>query len=143
MCKDLFDCFKECFTKFWGVHKLVHAQNAEYNPWPSYKFTGTLRPYPLVAITFFFVSKKLINHHVCLKSKKRQVPAQIVRPDYADHPEGHPLSEIAERGSTNVKVLDEEEIEGLKLACKVILFRFLVDGFRSYNSSRILDFITF
>ena len=40
--------------------------------------------------------------------------------DYADHPDGHPLGEIAERGSTTVKVLNDEEIEGLKVACKVI-----------------------
>ncbi len=45
----------------------------------------------------------------------------FVRLDYADHPDGHPLSEIAERGSTNVKVLTDEEIEGLKVSCKVIL----------------------
>ena len=42
--------------------------------------------------------------------------------DYADHPDGHPLSEIAERGNTNVKVLSDEEIEGLKVSCKVCLF---------------------
>lgn len=48
------------------------------------------------------------------------VPARIPRPDYADHAQGHPLSEIAERGSTTVKVLTDEEIEGLKLACKVL-----------------------
>ena len=47
------------------------------------------------------------------------VPALIPRPDYADHPHGHPLSEIAERGSTTVKVLTDDEIEGLKLSCKV------------------------
>lgn len=49
------------------------------------------------------------------------MPAHIPRPDYADHPQGHPLSEIAERGSTTIKVLDDEEIEGLKVACKVRL----------------------
>ena len=47
------------------------------------------------------------------------MPAHIPRPDYADHPQGYPLSEIAERGSTTVKVLDDEEIAGLKVACKV------------------------
>jgi hypothetical protein len=72
------------------------------------------------------LKKTFINDFVCFKSKKREVPPQIVRPDYAEHPEGLPLGEIAERGSTNVKVLDDEEIEGLKLACKVILFLFLV-----------------
>jgi methionyl aminopeptidase len=52
------------------------------------------------------------------------VPAHIPRPDYADHPEGHPLGELAERGSTTVKVLDDEEIEGLRVACKVLFYLF-------------------
>lgn len=56
------------------------------------------------------------------KSPKREVPARIPRPDYADHPQGYPLSEIAERGSTTVKILDDEEIAGLKVACKVKTF---------------------
>ena len=92
-------CSQECFTKFWPIHKLVHAKKTEYNPWPDFKFTGTLRPYPV--------------------TPKRLVPAHIPRPDYADHPEGHPLGEITERGSTIVKVLDDEEIAGLKVACKL------------------------
>ena len=51
------------------------------------------------------------------------VPPTIPRPDYADHPKGHPLGEIAERGSTQVKVLDDEEIEGMRVACRVIHFQ--------------------
>jgi methionyl aminopeptidase len=53
------------------------------------------------------------------KSKARVVPPHIMRPDYADHPEGLPLSEIAEKGTTIIKVLDDEEIEGMRTACKV------------------------
>lgn len=87
--------FQECFTKYWPVHKKAHAP---YDPWPGYRYTGPLRPYPL--------------------SAKRVVPPHIPRPDYADHPEGHPLSEIAARGSP-VKVLSDEEIEGMKVVCKV------------------------
>jgi methionyl aminopeptidase len=93
-------CSQECFTQFWSTHKLVHAKKpAEYNPWPGFKFTGPLRPFPV--------------------TPKRLVPAHIPRPDYADHPDGHPLGEMAERGSTNVKVLDDEEIAGMRLACKL------------------------
>lgn len=91
-------CSQECFKKYWPIHKLNHAPK-EYNPYPGFRYTGTLRPYPL--------------------SPKRLVPAHIPRPDYADHPQGYPLSEIAERGSTTVKVLDDEEIAGLKVACKL------------------------
>ena len=42
-----------------------------------------------------------------------------MRPDYADDPQGRPFSEIAAHRSNIIKVLDDEEIEGLKLACKV------------------------
>lgn len=47
------------------------------------------------------------------------MPPHIGRPDYADHPEGHPLSELAVKGSSQIKVLDDEEIEGMKVACKL------------------------
>jgi methionyl aminopeptidase len=95
-------CSQECFTQFWSMHKLLHLPGkkaAEFNPWPGFKFTGPLRPFPL--------------------SAKRLVPAHIPRPDYADDAQGRPFSEIAERGSTTVKVLDDEEIAGLKVACKL------------------------
>ena len=70
-----------------------------YNPWPSYPFTGKLRPAP--------------------RDPRREVPASIGRPDYADHPEGIPLSEQAVKGSAQIKILDDEEIEGMRVACKV------------------------
>lgn len=63
-----------------------------YNPWPHHTFTGALRPHPL--------------------SDGRLVPERIGRPDYADHPLGYPLSEQAVKGSSQIKVLDDEEIEG-------------------------------
>jgi hypothetical protein len=66
--------------------------------------------FEFIIFTSFFIIKQ---------SPKRVVPPHIPRPDYADHELGHPLGEIAERGSTTVKVLDDEEIEGLKTACKV------------------------
>ncbi|XP_067139162.1 methionine aminopeptidase 1 [Centruroides vittatus] len=101
-------CSQECFKGNWDVHKLLHrkAKNIQqvsnesiYNPWPWYEFTGKLRPFQV--------------------TPKRNVPDYIERPDYADHPEGHPLSEQAVKGSTHIKVLDDEEIEGLKVACKL------------------------
>lgn len=70
-----------------------------YNPWPNYHFTGKLRPYP--------------------QSNKRTVPPSILKPDYADHPFGFALSEQAVKGSGIIKVLDDEEIEGVKLASKL------------------------
>lgn len=55
-------------------------------------FTGKLRPFP--------------------QTEKRTVPEHIGRPDYADHPKGFPLSEQAVKGSSQIKILDDEEIEG-------------------------------
>lgn len=92
-------CSQECFTQFWSIHKLMHNKTVEYNPWPGFKYTGTLRPFPV--------------------TPKREVPPHIPRPDYADHALGHPLGEIAERGSTIVKTLTDEEIEGMRVVCKL------------------------
>lgn len=74
-------------------------EQAEYNPWPYYSFTGKLRP--------------------ARREAHREVPLSIGRPDYATHPTGVPLSEQAVRGSAQIKVLDDEEIEGMRVACKV------------------------
>lgn len=75
------------------------VKNGEYNPWPSYSFTGKLRPYPA--------------------GLRRTVPSHIDRPDYADHPTGFPHSENAVKGSHQIKVLDDEEIEGMRVACRL------------------------
>lgn len=52
-------------------------------------------------------------------SPKRLVPDTIPRPDYADHPEGVPISERQMRGSTNIKILTDEEQEDLRVTCKL------------------------
>ena len=70
-----------------------------FNPWPGYVFTGKLRP--------------------AEQSTKRLVPDHIPRPDYADHSEGYPISEQKLKGNTYVKQLDDEEIENLRVACKL------------------------
>ncbi|XP_072164917.1 methionine aminopeptidase 1-like [Diadema setosum] len=99
-------CSQECFKGSWGEHKKVHkkakeAQSTEikpYNPWPGFFFTGKLRPYP--------------------RGPLRDVPVNMERPDYADHPDGVPLSEMAVRGNSYIKQLTKDEIEGLRVACK-------------------------
>ncbi|XP_037560563.1 methionine aminopeptidase 1 [Dermacentor silvarum] len=105
--KGSYFCSQDCFKGNWDSHKQVHrvvknakaAASAVYNPWPSFSFTGKLRPFPL--------------------SQKREVPEHIMRPDYADHPEGIPLSEQAAKHSSVIKILDEEETEGVRLASKL------------------------
>ncbi|CAH1965751.1 unnamed protein product [Acanthoscelides obtectus] len=104
-----FFCTQECFKNNWKTHKIIHSlakgENAsgdkqmEYNPWPHYNFTGKLRPFQ--------------------QSPKRTVPESIQRPDYADHPQGFPISEQAVKGSGLIKVLDDEEIEAMRVSCKL------------------------
>lgn len=71
----------------------------EYNPWPFYHYTGKLRPHK--------------------RESRREVPEHIKRPDYATHPTGLSVSEQSMRGSAQIKILDDEEIEGMRVACKV------------------------
>ncbi len=47
------------------------------------------------------------------------MPDHIPRPDYADHPEGFPLSEQRLKGNTYVRQLDDEELECLRVACRL------------------------
>lgn len=42
-----------------------------------------------------------------------------MRPDYADHPEGQSRCEEAARGRNHITVLNDEEIEGMRLAGKL------------------------
>jgi len=108
-----FFCTQTCFKSSWDLHKNLHKlaksdnpsancskpNRKMYTPWPSYVFTGKLRPAEL--------------------SPKRVMPDTIPRPDYADHPEGYPLSEMKLKGNTYIRQLDEEEIEGLRVACRL------------------------
>lgn len=64
-------------------------------------FLGTLRPHKT--------------------SSPRTVPDHIPRPDYADHPEGIPLSEQSVKLSSHIKVLNDEELEEMRVACKVMI----------------------
>ncbi|RKP08717.1 peptidase M24, structural domain-containing protein [Thamnocephalis sphaerospora] len=96
-----FFCSQDCFKKNWAAHKAVHAQptaQASYNPWPNYPYTGALRPvYPI--------------------APRREVPAHIQRPDYAE--DGMPKSEISARGSAKLEVLPPEDIECMRKVCRL------------------------
>ncbi|KAL1931404.1 hypothetical protein VTP01DRAFT_9546 [Rhizomucor pusillus] len=92
-------CSQDCFKKSWGQHKALHKSNkgATYDPFSTFKYTGPLRPvYPL--------------------SPRRPVPDHIQRPDYAET--GIPKSEFSARGNA-IRVLNAEEIEGVRKACKI------------------------
>jgi len=104
--KGSFFCTQDCFKSSWKTHKIVHdllqksnAPNSggNYNPFPNFKYTGTLRPlYPL--------------------SPRREVPASIPLPDYAG--DGVPRSERL-RAYPNIKILTTEEQEKARKVCKL------------------------
>lgn len=75
---------------------LVRTAN-DYKPWPQFAFTGSLRPFP--------------------RSPPRTVPATIARPDYAEHPTGVSLDE--QNDDDTIKVLNEEEVAGVRRACEL------------------------
>jgi len=72
---------------------------SSYNPYPGYRYTGKLRPFPL--------------------SEKRFVPSTIGRPDYADDPNGYPASEASAKRSTAIQILNREEIESMREVCRL------------------------
>lgn len=53
------------------------------------------------------------------QSARRPVPKAIPVPDYVNHPQGRSASEESLRGNTTIKVLDDEEIEGMRVACRL------------------------
>ncbi|XP_003515535.1 methionine aminopeptidase 1 isoform X4, partial [Cricetulus griseus] len=108
---------QECFKGSWATHKLLHKKakdekakrevcswtvegDVNTDPWAGYRYTGKLRPhYPLMPT--------------------RPVPSYIQRPDYADHPLGMSESEQALKGTSQIKLLSTEDIEGMRLVCRL------------------------
>ncbi|KAJ1950811.1 Methionine aminopeptidase 1 [Linderina pennispora] len=100
--KGSFFCSQECFRQSWGAHKDTHQvenPRATYNPFPSYPYTGTIRPeYPL--------------------SPRRAVPADIPRPDYADASGG--VSRLEQSyGNAQISVLTEAETATMRHVCRL------------------------
>ncbi|KAI3637366.1 hypothetical protein MIR68_004015 [Amoeboaphelidium protococcarum] len=89
-------CTQDCFKKNWGQHKFKHtAPPAEGDPWPTYSYTGELRPhYPL--------------------SSRRPVPEHIPRPDY--HIDGIPKSEQTLKAAQIVQLNDPKDLLKMRLA---------------------------
>ncbi|RWS04551.1 hypothetical protein B4U79_04724 [Dinothrombium tinctorium] len=99
----LYFCSQQCFKNNYKQHKTIHRRTAvdelRYDPWPFFEFTGPLRPFPI--------------------TQRRIVPLHIERPDYADDDEGVSPCEEKAKGCNIIKILDEEEIEGMRVACKL------------------------
>jgi methionyl aminopeptidase len=69
-----------------------------YNPFPTFPYTGTLRPlYPL--------------------SPRRVVPKSIPYPDYWDS--GIPYSEQTFKGRTKIEILDKKGQAGMRKVCRL------------------------
>ncbi|CAH8637092.1 unnamed protein product [Schistosoma rodhaini] len=96
-----FFCSQECFKHFWKTHKTVHVVGAkdtcEDERFRGYKFTGQLRP--------------------AKKTPKREVKSSIEYPDYAIT--GIPVSERQAKGSRSIVVLDDDEIECMRVTGKL------------------------
>ncbi|KAF2022255.1 methionine aminopeptidase 1 [Aaosphaeria arxii CBS 175.79] len=116
--KESFFCSQDCFKRNWAEHKKLHKSQSSilqnfftpkvvshpdpatghFNPFPQFSFTGSLRPvYPL--------------------SPRREVPASIQHPDYAE--KGIPYSEQKIIGRHNVKVLTPKEQDGMRTVCRL------------------------
>jgi len=97
--KGMYFCDQTCFKNSWSIHKYIHGKTKkdDYNPYPNYIYTGELRP--------------------ARQTPRRTVPAHIPRPDYAL--DSIPHSEQSLRGSTSIRALNDEEIEDMRVACKL------------------------
>lgn len=95
-----FFCDQKCFREAWATHKFHHNKpdNADYNPFPEYEFTGKVEPlYPLSPVS--------------------RVPDNIQTPDYAFS--GSPTSEILEARSSIIEPLNEKQLKKYKTVCKL------------------------
>jgi methionyl aminopeptidase len=97
------------------VHKALHKSNflrkifapsvvsdpdsaGHFNPYPTYPYTGSVKPvYPL--------------------SPRRDVPAHIKSPEYAD--DGNPKAERKARATSNIAILNAEEQEAMRKVCRL------------------------
>lgn len=103
-------CSQDCFKGSWKTHKGIHSIKAatpkNQTPqeallasprWANVQFTGSLRPWPVTPY--------------------RPVPEHIPRPDYAET--GQPISEQQAKRVGKIRVLSDEEIEGMRVVGKL------------------------
>lgn len=76
----------------------VDEDTGQYNPFPTYNYTGSLRPvYPL--------------------SPRRAVPERIVNPDYAK--DGVPRSEQVFVSRNKITILDKKQQDAMRKVCRM------------------------
>ncbi|KZT54293.1 methionine aminopeptidase [Calocera cornea HHB12733] len=72
--------------------------SGKHDPWPFFTYTGSVRPaYPL--------------------SPRREVPESIPKPDYWK--DGIPKSERSFDAQRNPRILNKQEIEGMRVSCRL------------------------
>lgn len=77
-------------------HKAVHKSNAPQDPFPTYPYTGSLRPsYPL--------------------SPRRTVPDSIPHPNYAE--DADPKYKFV--GRNTIQILDKKAQDGMRKVCRL------------------------
>ncbi|KAG0090256.1 Methionine aminopeptidase 1 [Podila epicladia] len=97
LCKG-HDCGKEAALQCPSCIKLDIPELSGSDPWPGYKYSGSLRPlYPL--------------------SPRREVPAHIPRPDYAET--GIPLSELSVKSFSTIEAVSEADLVVLRKVCQL------------------------
>uniref|UniRef100_A0A5S6R6A4 Methionine aminopeptidase n=1 Tax=Trichuris muris TaxID=70415 RepID=A0A5S6R6A4_TRIMR len=94
-----FFCSQPCFKSFWNVHKKKHKPREAETLYPNFSYSGSLRPHQ--------------------QSSRRTVPDSIERPDYVCHPRGISLLEMSTKQSSVIQVLNDEEIEAMRVSCKL------------------------
>jgi len=93
---DSFFCSQDCFKRSWTEHKQLHKKTGHFNPFPTYPFTGALRPvYPL--------------------SEKRIIPKSIPHPEWSQT--GMPNYPYVKRN--NITILDEKGIAAMRKVCRL------------------------
>ena len=81
---------------FQSEHKSIHKSNSLYNPFPTYPFTGPLRPvYPL--------------------SPRRTVPESIPHPNYWK--DSDPKYTFADKNK--IHILDKKAQDGMRKVCRI------------------------
>jgi len=93
-------CSQDCFKDLWNMHKMAHKKRDEKIE-SGFKFTGPLRPHP-----YSFTGR-------------REVPTDIVKPDYAKNNQGAPNASFQQLMDKSVPVCDEKEIGLIREACRI------------------------
>ncbi|KRY69999.1 Methionine aminopeptidase 1, partial [Trichinella pseudospiralis] len=100
--KPSYFCCQNCFKEDWENHKQIHKlatmNQTSKTLYPEYSYTGKLRAYA--------------------QGVPRFVPLSIARPEYVNVMGGISYEE-RDAKNRGIRILSDEEIEGLRLACRL------------------------